>query len=131
MVLRDVVFVSMGIHYIKTFAAHVILPGAETAISAPGVLFQFTVKLHGIPVYGNRSEDCFQINVFQLIVPEKLKKSVHLTVGEIFHNQHFFAEVFSHGKPGTGRKSRNFKKVSQRMKQIRSRDFTDVNTSSS
>lgn len=43
MVLRNVVFVSMGIHYIKTFAAHVILPGAETAISAPGVLF----SVHG------------------------------------------------------------------------------------
>lgn len=43
MVLRDVVFVSMGIHYIKTFAAHMILPGAETAISAPGVLF----SVHG------------------------------------------------------------------------------------
>lgn len=43
MVLRDVVFVSMGIHYRKTFAAHVILPGAETAISAPGVLF----SVHG------------------------------------------------------------------------------------
>lgn len=114
----------------KTFSVSVILSGAGSSHLLM-FFFQFTVKLHGIPVYGDRGKDSFEINIFQLVIPEKLKERIHLAVGKILHNQHFLAEIFAHREPGTGSKSRYFKKIAQRMKQLGSRYLTDIDSGSS
>ena len=90
----------------------------------PGKLI---VQLNGRPVLSYRCEHGFQCNRGNLVFTEKSKKIIHLFTGKILQYDHFIGEIASKIKPGRGLKSRNLKKISQRMKKFRRSDDPCLN----
>lgn len=90
----------------------------------PGKLI---MELNGRPVLSYRCEHGLQCNRGDLVFAEKGKKIIHLFTGKILQHDHLIAEIASQIKLGGGMKSRNLKKISQRMKKFRRSDDPCLN----
>jgi hypothetical protein len=109
---------------------------ADSADQSFGFLFfmhkcmlhgKLIMQLNGRPVLSYRCEYGLQCNRGNLVFTEKSKKIIHLFTGKILQYDHFIGEIASQIKPGRGLKSRNLKKISQRMKKFRCCDDSCLN----
>ncbi len=85
------------------------------------------IKLQGIPVFGDGSEDCFQADRFQALFLKESQKTVRLFLGKVSHHHHLIPEISSQVKAGIRRKAWNVKEISQRVEELRRFHFADGN----
>ncbi len=86
------------------------------------------IKLQGIPVFGDRSEDSFQADELQILFPEESKKAVRLFFRKAPHHHHLVLKISSQVKARIRREAWNFKKIAQRVKEFRRFHFADGNS---
>ena len=89
------------------------------------------IKLQGIPVLGDGSEDCFQADRFQALFLKKSQKAVRLFLGKVSHHHHLIPEISSQVKAGIRREAGNAKEIAQRVEELRRFHFADGNAGSS
>lgn len=89
------------------------------------------IKLQGIPVLGDGSEDCFQADRFQVLFLKESQKAVCLFLGKVSHHHHLIPEISSQVKAGIRREAGNAKEIAQRVEELRRFHFADGNAGSS